>query len=366
MDDRFDMMLVSQSISNSGGVSYVSDSYTAYGNDGNHFNDSINAPPNTAVGQEIADTIHYASDHIPLFASFTFEPMQAITVLVPNGGEYWQLGNIYQILWSSENVDFVNMYLTTNNGSNWELFASNVDASIGAYDYEPPILTSTQCKVKIVDGSNDLIFDESDSVFTIGGGPMPEVAVISPNGFENWMMGSTQDIIWSGANVENVKIELSLTEGMSWETIVDSIPSTGLYTWVVNTSMHSFYCLFRISDITDENIFDVSDDVFTIDIFVSVENYFGDGIPTEYNLIQNFLNPFNPSTTIYYSIPELSFVTLKVYDLLGSEVRTLVKEEKPVGNYEVEFDATDILSGGYFYRIKAGSFVQTKKMALLK
>ena len=72
--------------------------------------------------------------------------------------------------------------------------------------------------------------------------------------------------------------------------------------------------------------------------------------PTEYVLFQNYPNPFNPTTTIKYQIPELSFVTLKVYDVLGNEIATLVNEEKPVGNYEVEFNASELSSGIYFYQ----------------
>jgi len=85
-----------------------------------------------------------------------------------------------------------------------------------------------------------------------------------------------------------------------------------------------------------------------------------------YTLFQNYPNPFNPTTSIKYQIPVLSFVTIKVYDVLGNEITTLVNEEKPVGSYEVEFDAAGLPSGVYFYRIQAGSFVETKKMGLLK
>ena len=81
---------------------------------------------------------------------------------------------------------------------------------------------------------------------------------------------------------------------------------------------------------------------------------------------QNYPNPFNPSTTIKYSIPKQSYVTLKVYDILGREVQTLFNEEKPAGNYQVEFDAAELPSGVYFYRIKAGSFSQVRKMLLIK
>jgi len=89
-------------------------------------------------------------------------------------------------------------------------------------------------------------------------------------------------------------------------------------------------------------------------------------IPLSFKLSQNYPNPFNPNTTIKYQIPVISFVIIKVYDVLGNEVSTLVNEEKPAGSYEVEFDGTELTSGIYFYRIEAGSFVETKNMTLLK
>ncbi len=99
-------------------------------------------------------------------------------------------------------------------------------------------------------------------------------------------------------------------------------------------------------------------------IITDVEN---DGIkPTEFSLNQNYPNPFNPSTSIQYRVPSISNVSLKVYDILGNEVAILVNEEKPAGSYEVEFDAKALTSGIYFYKLQAGSFVETKKMSLLK
>ncbi len=87
---------------------------------------------------------------------------------------------------------------------------------------------------------------------------------------------------------------------------------------------------------------------------------------SKFQLSQNHPNPFNPTTTIKYQIPELSFVTLKVYDVLGNEIATLVNEEKPIGSYEVEFNATSLPSGIYFYKLQAGDFVEIKKMVLMK
>jgi hypothetical protein len=96
----------------------------------------------------------------------------------------------------------------------------------------------------------------------------------------------------------------------------------------------------------------------------SVEN--AKSIPLEFELIQNYPNPFNPITTIQYSIPEQSNVTLKVFDVLGNEVVALVNEEKDRGVYTVNFDAANLSSGIYFYKLQAGHSIQTKKMLLLK
>ena len=92
----------------------------------------------------------------------------------------------------------------------------------------------------------------------------------------------------------------------------------------------------------------------------------GSSIPDDFLLLQNYPNPFNPSTKITYSIPNKSFVTLKVYDPLGSIVSELVSEEKEAGRYEIDFKASELSSGIYFYTITAGNFVQTKKMVLLR
>ena len=93
--------------------------------------------------------------------------------------------------------------------------------------------------------------------------------------------------------------------------------------------------------------------------------------PSTYKLNQNYPNPFNPATTIAYQIPQTEFVTLKVYDILGREVATLVNEAKPAGSYEVQFDShsgevRNLTSGIYFYQLNAGEYSDTKKMILLK
>ena len=85
-----------------------------------------------------------------------------------------------------------------------------------------------------------------------------------------------------------------------------------------------------------------------------------------YKLYNNYPNPFNPSTTIKYSVAENTFVSLKIYDVAGSEVGTVVNREQAAGEYEIDFNAESLTSGVYIYKIQAGDFVQTKKMILMK
>jgi len=118
---------------------------------------------------------------------------------------------------------------------------------------------------------------------------------------------------------------------------------------------------YRLKQIDFDGSFEYSN---TIEVEIAV--------PLEFSLEQNYPNPFNPSTKINYSIPVNSFVQLKIYDLLGREVAILVNEEKQAGVYEVEFnsqqttDNKQLPSGVYYYQLKAGEFIQTRKMLLLK
>ena len=90
------------------------------------------------------------------------------------------------------------------------------------------------------------------------------------------------------------------------------------------------------------------------------------GLPGRFELLQNYPNPFNPSTKISFKLQVSGFTTLKVFDLLGREVRTLVNEEMKAGSYETTFDARGLASGVYFYRLQVGDFTDTKKLLLFK
>jgi hypothetical protein len=96
----------------------------------------------------------------------------------------------------------------------------------------------------------------------------------------------------------------------------------------------------------------------------SVQNQMS--VPHAFALDQNFPNPFNPTTTISYSVPKTAHVTLKVYDLLGKEVAVIVNELQDAGPHQTRFDASIFPSGVYFYRLKTGEYMQTRKLVLIK
>ena len=105
------------------------------------------------------------------------------------------------------------------------------------------------------------------------------------------------------------------------------------------------------NNFTNGTVSDVDDDILLL---------------TEYTLHQNYPNPFNPITNISYQIPTQQFITLKVFDILGNEIDLLVNEEKVAGYFETNFNASKFTSGVYFYQLKAGNYLSTKKMVYLK
>ncbi len=105
---------------------------------------------------------------------------------------------------------------------------------------------------------------------------------------------------------------------------------------------------------------------FTTTVATAVAGEMTKDIPTQFSLLQNYPNPFNPATRIQFGIPVSGLVTLKVFDILGREVAVLMNERKSPGTYDVEWNASSLSSGVYFYRLQAGSFTETKKLLLMK
>jgi Secretion system C-terminal sorting domain len=168
-----------------------------------------------------------------------------------------------------------------------------------------------------------------------------------------------------GFEIERQNLESS-NKKSEWELISfveghGNSNSPKYYRYEDNRGILSGKYIYRLKQIDIDGRFEYSD---VVEVSVSA--------PNNYTLDQNYPNPFNPTTTIKYSITSvasgfsLSQVVLKVYDVLGKEIKTLVNENLPAGIYEVEFDASEYPSGLYFYSISAGEFTQTRRMLLVK
>ena len=191
------------------------------------------------------------------------------------------------------------------------------------------------------------------------------ITMESPNGGEAWSMGSEYIIRWETNIADSVRLDL-LYGQQNILTIDTTFGNPSAYRWLIptNLTVDSSYKII-ITSIIDPSIIDTSDASFSITPPSDVE-IINEEIPDDYNLFQNYPNPFNPSTIIKFQLPVSSKVTLKVYDVLGNEVVTLLNEEKAPGEYNVQFNIPNLTSGVYFYTLNAGSFISTRKMILVR
>ena len=197
---------------------------------------------------------------------------------------------------------------------------------------------------------------------------IPNIVPVELQSFTAAVFASGVKLEWSTATeTNNSGFEILRTtqdDNKDWEKI-SFIQGFGTTTEVhhysfVDESVSAGKYQYRLKQIDFDGTFEYSN---IIDVTVDA--------PTKFSLEQNYPNPFNPVTKIKYTIPsnvkgEMSNVSLKVYDILGNEIVTLINEEKQPGTYEVDFDGTNLPSGIYFYQLKTGNFIETKKMILLR
>lgn len=194
--------------------------------------------------------------------------------------------------------------------------------------------------------------------------------LITPNGGESYPAGSVQEITWSGYKVANVRIGFSSDGGANWTSVVSSTNALwGAYRWKVPATV-SDNCKIMILDKDDLTNSVTSTGVFKVTNSTSVEKNTS-GQPEGFMLEQNFPNPFNPSTSIRFSIPKETSVSLKVYDILGREIKTIVNDNLSAGNYNMRWNGEDnnnktVAGGAYLCRLTAGGYSQIQKMILQK
>lgn len=173
------------------------------------------------------------------------------------------------------------------------------------------------------------------------------------NGLPSSMINTLLEVqnigIYAGTNEG---VYFSSNEGENWIQLNSGLISHKIYSLKLDNEKH-------LLGATAQGV------VRTVDQVSSVR-FTNNEIPCSSSLLQNYPNPFNPSTIINYQLTTISFVKLRVYNTLGEETAVLVNQEQPAGNYEVEWDATGLPSGIYFYQLQSDGFVETKKMILMK
>ena len=217
--------------------------------------------------------------------------------------------------------------------------------------------------LKTIDGKG-LLSGDPDSRWAAE--PMPEELVFDLGSIRIVCKTKLSFYNWNAGRVYNYSILIS-SDNNNWVTIVSQATSASNEEWTIDE--------FPAVDARYVQIHFINNNQSTwaglweCEIWgnnTTLVDPSNNGLPKDFSLDQNYPNPFNPSTTISYSIPASSFVTLKVYDVLGNEIATLVNAQKLEGSYKIMFDAANLPTGIYFYRLQAGSFVETKKMILLK
>lgn len=301
------------------------------------------------------------------------------------------LGGIleFDTQWDIENnYDYGQVQVSTNNGSTWNALAGQY-TNLGTGTFQPngqPLYDGTQLTWvhEIMDLTNYVIqslrlrfYFRSDGSIQNDGWYVDNVKISVYNStvpvelvsFNAEIFNNRVELTWMTATETNNKgfeiqkcLTQTLSEGESfqtWETIgfvngygTTTIPQSYSF---ADANLKSGKYFYRLKQIDFDGTFEYSN-IIEVD-FAPIRSFVLD---------QNYPNPFNPTTKISWQSPVSSRQILKVYDILGNEIATLVDEYKEAGRYEIEFDAAELASGIYLYKLQAGNFIETKKMLLTK
>ena len=271
------------------------------------------------------------------------------------------------------------VFISTNNGNNWTAANSGIDSSIvwsltisdnyiyAACGFEGVFITSnsgtgwseaneglTDADVRSLAQCDSFIFagtwgtgifrsSQNDLSWTPVNSGLVDLYILSLYTIDSNIFAATYNGVF-----------LSTDFGLNWVSVNSGLEN--MDAWTFNVLGSYVYAGTSTGDVMKRPL---------SEILTAVQNQLNT-TPTEFLLSQNYPNPFNPSTTIKYSIPQSSDVVIKVFDILGNAIETLVNEEKPAGTYHIIWYAANLPSGVYFYQLKADEFIQTRKMLLLK
>jgi hypothetical protein len=284
-------------------------------------------------------------------------------VTSPNSAVSW-LGSTYQnITWdvantntSPFNVSNVKVTLSTNGGNSFDVVLSESTQNDGTEELLIPNYPTTAARIKI-EALGNIFFDISNANFTIIDNPIPvELTTFSADVVESDVL-----LKWETATeLNNSGFEIERSRDKVVFNTIGFIKGKGNsternnYSFIdINPSAGNYY--YRLKQVDFNGEYEYSK---IIEILMEA--------PVQYALLQNHPNPFNPSTIITFSVPARTEVSLKIFDILGNEITTLLREELNAGKHEVEFNAVNLANGVYFYEMKTSSFRAVKKLVLMK
>jgi|GEM_PF-5620980 len=326
------------------------------------------APDNWIVRQYIPSVsvdlsfINLPSFFIPGLETYRINEPEGILLLNPNGGTVYLENDSVNIRWLSVNVNEVNLEWSPDSGRSWDMVAAGLNPVPGSFNWTIPGIRTDSALFRIRSAEDSTVIDESDTVFSIR--RAPELLLISPNGGEIFFQNDPVSISWSSFFSDSLDISFSSDGGSSWILVVRGHPSdSSKYFWNLPVLVAET-CLFRINDSRWTDFFDESDSVFTVTTSVNI--LADKNLPLSYKLGNVYPNPFNPTAKFAFELPEDSRVTIRMYDILGSVVRTVVDDFFSAGSYNYRIDGSGLSSGVYFIRMKSGNFEQSLKMIISK
>ena len=329
-------------------------------------------------------TYNPGHDYHPAWARPVYVPTPTISLTSPNGGESWEASSTHDITWTSENVDNVKIEYSTDSGTTWTDIVASTAASADSYAWTVPNEPSSNCLVKISDTSNPDINDTSDNTFTISRlqvsldikpGSSTNPLNVKSNGVLPAAVLGSQDF-----DVESIDPSTLTLEGvppLRW-TIEEVEVADGYNDLSLKFDTQELVAaLGEVDDgeiviltltgiLTDGTQIEGNDSILIKKKGSKGKKLGKAAIPDEFSLEQNNPNPFNPTTTISFALPQESRVLLKIYNITGKEVSTLADQSFSAGKHFVEWNARGFSTGIYFYTIHAGDFRETKKMLLMK
>lgn len=309
----------------------------------------------------------------PAFSSIQNTKLIEFKIVAPNGGEQWMINSERTISWftygfvDSEDPHPVPLSVwlqySLDNGATWVTINDNINCveGINNYLWTTPTMTSTECKVRIIQLNHieeglTAYIDASDNCFTLMQNSQASRYIItSPNNKEVFKAGTYQYIEWKrtgGVILGSVLLEYSIDGGKVW-TKINTAPIAGVmrFSWLV-PNVNSSHCLVRMSNYLSKVVYDVCDKEFTI---IS-----GSSSAT------NYPNPFNPATRIKFILENTEDITLTIYNSIGQVVKELASGRYEAGIHEVEFNASRLSSGVYYYELRRSNTREIHKMLLVK